>query len=227
MQALWQAALEPVNIFYTILLGIIILYWLSVFIGALDLSAFDFDLDVDVDIDADIDLDVDVDADVDADTNAGNALGWFAGALHFFNFGKVPFMVLMSFVVLTAWSLSILLNDNIGHGRWWFALAMFIPIVFLSLIAGKILSTPFVPIFKALDNELKTVDFIGMICEIRIPASFMKSGQAVVQINGYDQILSVKTENEDIELKRGENARIIRKTEDNQDYIVRREVVLP
>ena len=117
MQELWQAAFEPVNLFYTILLGLILLYWLSVLVGALDLSALDFDLDVD----ADMDMDVDVDADIDADAEMESSLGWMAGALHFFNFGKLPFMILMTFVILPAWVLSIGLNENLGHGRWWFA----------------------------------------------------------------------------------------------------------
>ena len=91
MQALWQAAIEPVNIVYTILLVVVALYWLSVFLGALDLSSFDFDVDADVDVDAD--LDVDVDADMDVDGEAHTTIGWFAGTLHFFNFGKLPFMI--------------------------------------------------------------------------------------------------------------------------------------
>ena len=55
MQELLHYAVEPVNIVFTGLLILVIMYWLSVMIGALDLSSFDLDFDTDVDIDVDVD----------------------------------------------------------------------------------------------------------------------------------------------------------------------------
>ena len=223
MQALWQAAIEPVNIFYTVLLGVIVLYWLSVFLGALDMSAFDFDVDVDADID--VDVDVDVDADIDMDGEANTTVGWFAGVLHFFNFGKLPFMILMSFVILSMWCLALLSNDYVGHGSWGFALAMFIPILFVSLIIGKIVTTPLVPIFKNLDQAVEPINYIGKICKLRLPASSSKFGQAEVNIDDDVLLIEVKTESDEEVIKRGETARVIGKTSDNKFYLIKREVI--
>ena len=47
-----QAALAAVNLPYTVFLGLILLYWLTVIIGALDLDLFNIDLDADADVDA-------------------------------------------------------------------------------------------------------------------------------------------------------------------------------
>ena len=106
MQELLQAALAPYNIVHTLLLTVVLFYWLGIIFGALDISAFD------IDVDAGVDMDVDADVDAGAD---GNGVGWFAGALHFFNFGKLPFMLIMSFVIFFAWAISILAHHYIGH----------------------------------------------------------------------------------------------------------------
>ncbi|GAB5553454.1 MAG: hypothetical protein Sapg2KO_30450 [Saprospiraceae bacterium] len=224
MQDLWLAAFEPVNLLYTILLGFVLLYWLSVLLGAIDLGALDFDIDADLDVDLDVDVDIDADLDVDAET--GGNLGGFAGFLHFFNFGKMPFMIVMTFVVFPAWMMSIGLNEYFGNGRWWFALAMFIPIIFFSLIIGKILTMPLVPIFARMNKTAKPIDYIGLICKLRLPASASRFGQAEVMIDGSSLLIEVKTESDETPIKRGETARVIGKTEDKRYYLIRREVII-
>jgi len=96
MYELIQTAFSPVNLIYTFLLIIVIMYWLSIIIGALDFGSFDIDFD----IDADVDIDIDVDAEIETGSSSN-----LAGVLHFFNFGKLPFMVIMSFAVLFAWAI--------------------------------------------------------------------------------------------------------------------------
>ena len=90
MQELLQAAFSTPNIVFTVLLLVVMLYWVSVFMGLLDMGSFDVDIDVDMDVDVDVDIDADVDADAEV-TGGG-----LAGILHFFNLGQVPFMVIMN-----------------------------------------------------------------------------------------------------------------------------------
>ncbi len=214
MQELLQVAFLPVNLFYTILLLLVIFYWLSVILGAIDLSSFDLDFD----IDADIDLDADV--DVDADVEAGTTTGWLAGTLHFFNFGKMPFMVIITFVAMSGWVLSILSNYYIGQGSALFALAMFIPILFVNLVVAKILSTPLIPVFKRLDTTAEAIDYVGMECRLKLPASATKFGQAEVLIDDTPNLINVKTENDKDPISSGEQAIIIGKTEDDKYYLI-------
>ncbi len=220
MQELIQVAFLPVNLFFTVLLLLVILYWLSVILGAIDLSSFDLDLDIDADVDVDADLDVDVDADVDAD--AGTTSGWMAGALHFFNFGKMPFMVIMTVVIMSGWLLSILSNYYLGKGSIAFAIALFVPILFVSLIIAKVVTTPLIPIFKRLDSNAEAIDYVGMICRLKLPASASKFGQAEVLIDGAPNLIYVKTQNDEDLINNGEEAVIIGKTEDERYYLIER-----
>ncbi len=216
MQDLLNAAFAPVNIGYTILMMIVLLYWLSVILGAIDLDAFDLDLDADVDVDADVDLDADVDAE------AGSIGGAIAGVLAFLNFGRVPFMLIMSVVILTAWSLAILTNHYYGNYTWGVALVAFLPIMLVSFIVAKIVSTPFVPLFARFNQVVKEIDYIGHPCRLRLPASADKFGQAEVNIDGDNLLINVKTAEGEDGLASGEEALVIGQTADKRYYLVRR-----
>ncbi len=223
MLELLQAALHPVNFLFTILLLVIIFYWISVIIGALDINTFDFDLDVDTDLDIDIDVDVDADMDVDTEAEVGSSGGLFAGALHFFNFGKLPFMVIMSFAILISWFISITTNHYFGKLSYGFAIALFIPNIFVSLLLTKWITSPLVPLFKTFDEGVEPVDFIGQSCILTMTASSKKMGQANVEIENNKLLVNVKTEEEDGEvLKKGEEALIVGKSENGKFYFVKR-----
>lgn len=214
MNELIQVAFSPLNLFYTVLLLLVILYWLSVILGAIDLSTVDLDLDMDADVD------MDVDADLDAD--AGASTGWLAGALHFFNFGKMPFMVIFTVVVMSGWLLTILSNYYWGNGSPGFAIALFIPILFVSLLIAKVVTTPLVPVFERLDTTVEAVDYIGMACQLKLPASASKFGQAEVLIDDVSNLIMVKTDSDEKPLGTGEKALIVGKTEDEKYYLVKK-----
>ena len=127
MQELFQVAVHPLNLVYTVLVALVVLYWLSVILGAIDISAFDFDLDTD--------LDVDVDADVDTDISVD---GWLATALHFFHFDRLPFMLVMSLVILSAWSMTVLTNHYWGNYSVAFGLALAAPILLVAFLLGRV-----------------------------------------------------------------------------------------
>ena len=203
----------PINLLYTLLLLMVVLYWLTVILGALDLSSFDLDLDVDVDVDVDADVDIDADA-------GGHEIGWIAATLHFFNFGKMPFMVVMTVTVIAGWILTILSNYYIGNGSMLFAILFFLPILLVSLFAAKLFTAPLIPVFKRLDTTAEEIDYIGMACRLKLPASANKFGQAEVLIDGVPNLINVKTEAEAIQINSGEEALIIGQTDDERYYIV-------
>lgn len=219
MQELWNAALSAVNLPYTFLLGLVLLYWFSVILGALDLSAFDFDVDADIDADIDVDVDVDVDADVDSDFDAGSG-GWFASALNFFNFGKVPFMIIMTVVIVSSWAMAIMSNHYWGNYEWLFALAMVGPILFVSLLLAKLLTTPLVPLFEQINKASEPIDYVGQNCRLLLPADYEKFGQAEVTINGDSLLIRVKTAQPGLRLQTGDQAVVIGKTPDKEFYLV-------
>ena len=71
MQEFLTIILSMPTVVYTVLMGLMALYWVTVIMGAVDIDLFDLDADLDADIDLDADLDLDVDADIDVDVDAG------------------------------------------------------------------------------------------------------------------------------------------------------------
>lgn len=218
MHELLQAATSPVNILFTALLVVVLIYWLSVIIGALDISSFDFDIDHDVDIDHDIDV------DHDTDVNSGHEAGWFSGMLHFFNFGRIPFMVIMTFLILSMWSISILGNHYIGGNSWGFAAVLFFPNLAISLLITKILTSPLVPVFEKLNAGTEPVDYIGLTCKLLLPATSTQMGQAEVIFEDNPLLINVKvSEDYNQPILRGEEAVIVRQSSDEKYFLIEKE----
>ena len=212
MTELIQASLALENIIYTALLVIVLLYWLSVILGGLDMGSIDIDLDIDADID--------VDADLDA---GGSADGWFAGALHFFNFGKLPTMVILSFTILFNWMINILMNHYVGGGHLSFALVLAIPNLFVSLVLTKIVTTPLIPVFAQLNAPEEKINFTGMLCKLMVSANTTKKGQAEVIYENRSILIYVKVDDaEKSQITKGEQAVILRPAEDASYYYIRK-----
>lgn len=210
MAELLQEAMAPVNIVYTGLLMLVLIYWLSVIIGALDMGFFDFDFD----------FDADVDVDLDVDAGAGGSGGWLVGALQFFNFGKLPFMTIFAVLTICMWSFSILLNHYFGNGSVLFALAILFPMLFVSLIITKVVTTPLIPLFKDVDG-MKEIDYVGMVCKLRTALSVGKLGQA--ELNAYDSIIFINVmlpSDATTNLAIDDEALIIGKVEEEDYYLI-------
>ena len=221
MNELIQFAFTSVNLAYTFLLILVLIYWLFIIIGALDFGSLDIDFDIDADVD--VDVDIDVDADVDTEIEAGSGAGWFIGFLHFFNFGKLPFMVIMSFVILFSWTFSMLANYYFGEQSILFALAFAFPNLFVSLCLTKLITTPLLPVFQKLDSGIEPVDYVGLTCKLVLPASANKLGQAEVVFEDNPLLVNVKVDHESPAVfNKGEEAIIIRKEKSKPYYIIQK-----
>lgn len=190
MQELIHMAFSGVNLIYTIFLLLALVYWLSVILGALSMDALDFDVDVDADVDLDVDLDLDVDADVDADIEAEavGSTGWFVSALHFFNFGRIPFMIIWTVTSLSMWLISVYLQQHFGPS-WGMAIALLIPNLFVGLIVTKIVTTPLIPVFERMDKGEQPVDYLGMECKLLFDLEPGEKGQGEVILENHTTLL--------------------------------------
>lgn len=213
MQELLQAAVTSANIVYTTLLVMVVFYWITVLLGALDASSLDFDFDMDVD--ANVDIDMDTDVDVDADSSGFSV----AGALGFFNFGKIPFMILMSILIFSMWIISIVANHYMpGGGAVLFALMLFFPNLAVGLIITKIVSTPLIPVFKDYrSNGVEEIDFIGLVCTLKMSAMIGQISQATVTHDGNPVLVTIQADQKSGALQKGQEVLIIGKT-DNLKY---------
>lgn len=243
MGELITAALSTSNLFLTFLLGLMTLYWMSVIIGAIGMDSFDVDIDADVDIDVDVDVDVDIDADVDVDADidadadvdadadqVGPSGGAYTGSitlkiLRFFNLGRVPFMVLLSTLVLCMWSISIYCNHD---GSWLnpdnvtsLAAIYFVPNLVASLFLSKLFTAPLVPVFAKLNTSEKALVIDGKVGTLMTSIKDTETGQLKIDINGSIVALNVKS-NDGVPIKKGEKVVVIEKFDDGKSYVVQK-----
>lgn len=126
----------------TALMALVLLFWISAILGAIDIDFFDIDgTDFDLDVDAHAHADVDADLDVDGHSTAGGIIG-FLSAL---GLTGVPISVSMSLWVLFAWVL-VFFGDHwvlsqLQTGFWadWF---VYYPLALLLLIVCIVLTVP-------------------------------------------------------------------------------------
>ncbi len=228
MKELIDAAFSSVNIFPTILFILIIIYWLFVVIGAMDINVLDFDVDADADVDIDVDADVDLDADTDVDTDADvesdvdtqGAIISLNSVLSFFNLGRVPFMILMSFYTLSVWTISISINYVLHNQSVPFSLLLLIPNLIVSLFVAKILTTPFAIIYTRMaKNSDDNFEYQGKMCMTIMPVSENKIGQAEIEHNGSRFRINVITK-EGTAMEKGESGLIIDFIASKKCYLV-------
>lgn len=167
MKELFYFAIAGANVIPTLLLIGIVLYWCSVLIGAVDLDMFDLDLDL----------------DSDTDGHSEGGLEWLNSVLRFFNLGRVPLMVFLTFLVLPLWIFCIVVNDMLGFESLIPGLITFGIGFFICMFVAKVLTMPFVKLFDKLEEEQNT-SVIGKICTLQSSINNGRVGQALIQQQG-------------------------------------------
>lgn len=220
MNELLEAAIAGVNVIPTSLLIFVLVYWLIVVMGLIDMKA------IDISPDHDFHADVHAEADLPAkEIHAGDyaynsgSITWLNSVLAFFNLGQVPFMVFMSFLVLPVWVISILVNHYLGNSSLLMGLLFLIPNLVVSLFIAKFLTMPFVKIFSYLYKDPEQEDIVGKVCTILLPASSDKMGQAVIRSRGNTLMLNVKTTDNE-PLAKGRNAIVIEFRKEKNYYLI-------
>lgn len=212
MKELWEQAILPYNLPLTILLVVMVGFWLLSLLGAVGMDALDVDVDADVD--------VDVDADVDADGDFGD---FSAAMLRVVNAGLIPVTVVLSILILLMWISVMTLNFylNPGHSgliALGFAVAAFI----LGVIGTKIITQPLVPFMRRLkeaENAAPVIGEVGIVRSIELDSSY---GQVEVQRpDGAPAILNARLGADSTAVPRGTEVAIISMDEKTGIYLAR------
>ena len=205
------------TVLFTILLGVVLCYWVLVIVGALDFDflhhSHDVDLDVGHDLDLDVghvhvdglhghadvghDVDVDGDLDVDADADVHVHGAGFAGVMHAFGLVGVPITVSMSLVILMGWILCYLgMHYLRGVVVGAMASAVFVGVPLVALVAGAWIAgravQPLRPLFETHVAPTK-LDLVGRICTVMTGSVTDRFGQAKLEDEGADHIVQVRT----------------------------------
>jgi uncharacterized membrane protein SpoIIM required for sporulation len=98
------AAFSASNLIITLLFLAVLIYWSIVIVGAIKIDSIDFNVDADHHIHIDHGQ-----SDIPHDVPNNS---WFFGMLRFFNFGRVPFMVVISILIISMWTISMMCNHE-------------------------------------------------------------------------------------------------------------------
>jgi hypothetical protein len=205
---LLQSSLQFPTVVFTIALGIALVYWLFVLLGALDLDLLgsghpDFDVDVSgvhTDVGGGHDATGGHDADGDADGAGGGV--WSALGL-----GTVPLTISISFILLVGWVGSLLgmhyLVGDSGVGR-----AILLPIMLiLALPIAALLVRPLAPVFRIKEGK-SNADYVGHVCTVTTNSVDDTFGFANIEDGGSIVQISVRCDKTG-KLARGDKALII------------------
>jgi hypothetical protein len=199
MDQLLHIALAFPTVLLTILVGIAMVYWIFVILGALDI-----DLVADADADG-LDAGGDVGGDVAGDAgggagdggDAGDAghdhgdhgdHGGSAGILAALGLRKVPLTISTSLIVLFAWTICLIamlaLDGFDGLPRWILGIAVLLGSLLMALPLAAVCARPIAPLF-VIHEAKKRKDYVGSVCTITTGEVTGKFGQARIQEGAY------------------------------------------
>jgi len=200
MLELLRTSVTGVNIIPTALLGLVVLYWLTVIIGVLDIDFLDFDIDTDIDVDG--------------------AANPFQGFLAFLNFGGVPVMLVLSIIFLCFWVLSMLAHLLPFETGGVMGAVLFIPSLLISIAIAKLICKHLAGLFvESHETNSKAYELEGKLCTLLCELSLGRLGQAEVMLDNAFITINVKLE-EPQNLQKGDSALVLKKDPDKDFYII-------
>lgn len=226
MNLLLEASVRFPTVIFTIGLGIVLVYWLFVLLGALD-------------------LDVLGGADAaGAGKGAGEAIGdlitggakggaeglkglkvdadGHGGLWHGLGLAQVPVTISLSVILLLGWVASLLgmeyLRPALGSLGGWFPGALLVATVVAAIVVSGVLVRPLGPLF-AVKSGKSNKDYVGHVCTITTGSVDEGFGQANLEDGGTVLVIPVRCDRPG-SLGRGHRALIIDFDEVRQAYVV-------
>jgi hypothetical protein len=163
---------QPVNLVPTMLLLVVLAYWLLAIIGVLGGDLFDIDLD---------------------GSDAGD--GWAAG-FKFLHLGDVPIMLVVSLFVLFFWATTIMSNHYFNPNlSGWVVVYFLIPNLIASLLVTKLILFPTVTIFKKLSpaQSHDKAHFVGRLAVVQTSEITDEFGQISIQQDGPPLVFNARS----------------------------------
>lgn len=210
MGELLNIIFSGVNFIPTLLFALVLFYWIIVSIGAIDTDFLDFDVDIDADFDAEVEI----------EGNAASNLFALNKVLAFFNLGKIPFMVFLTFLAIPIWFLSIMTNNILGNNSIIISLILLIPITIVSLFIAKFFTIPFVKLFAVLEKESYEDNIIGAIGTVRLSANSDKKGKADVMVGDSFFTILIKTHESALTVKKADKVLVLDHIKEGNYYLV-------
>lgn len=193
----------PTNI-YTVILGVLLVFWLFAIVGALDIDFISFDADIDFDTDVDI--------------------PGFVGLMHTLGFLGVPFTIVISILVFLAWVFTYLLS---AYALTWIPTDILkLVLGTVALIASFVLAVPITskivaPLRKMAEvNQAKSnKDFVGYVCKVKSQSVDLEFGQGFIEDGGAGLTVRIRAKTPN-DFSKGSLLRVIHYEVDGNYYEV-------
>ncbi len=212
---------STLNLIATVMLGMTMLYWVVVIVGAVGIDSLDFDFDFDADGGMDGHFD-----GLDGD-GAGHGVlhaGIGASILRFFHIGTVPLLVLWSVFILTFWVVGVFTYPLLGSWGGLLQLAALVPMFLVTLALTKMLTLPLKTLFariQAQEQAEQHLDLIGKRCTVVSLTATHRAGQVEVATDAAPLRLNVRTSDPNTVLNKGDEAVLIAKDPTTGAYTIR------
>lgn len=223
MGEVFSEALAYYNLPLTVLLVLVLLYWIMVIVGVLGMESFDIDAGGDADLDLDAGGDAHVEVDAHGDVHGGVDGGLGLTVLKFLNFGQVPAMVVISVLVLAMWFLSMVGNFVLnGSGSLLIAGGVFVGSLFVGALLAKLFTAPLKPVFRALNRNYDTHEpIIGRTCVVKSLEVTSTHGQAEIEREGATVLINVRIAEGRDALARGDRALVVGHEPEKDIFIIK------
>ena len=216
----------------SLLLLVVLAYWIFVLLGALDLDLFDLDADLDADLDVDVDVDAGVDADAGVEVGAEGGAGAAEGAgalvsvLMALGWTGVPLTITLSIFIFMTWIASFLgtyAAQLLAHGLP--ALVVKVGVTIGAGVTGVVLTRVLVwPLRKMLKTQIarKGADhFVGKTVRVTSMSVTPTSGRgSFTEADGAHIDVAIRCEEGNNSLQRGDEALIIGYDADKHLYYI-------
>ena len=190
-----EASLRFPVVVFTIGLGIVLIYWLFVLLGALDIDLLG-----------------------GADHHGHDAGGHDAdGFMTKLGLGVVPVTITVSLIMLVGWVGSLLVMHHFGHLSG-VKYALLPGMLVASMLATNILVRPLAPVFKIREGKSNR-EYVGHTCTISTATVDEKFGHANVEDGGVTMNIAVRCDGT-AKLARNDKALIIEFDDERQAYLV-------
>lgn len=199
------------TVVYTTGLGVVLVYWLTVILGALDVDVFG--------VDGDLDLDVDV---ADATDGGVEGASGLAAILTVLRLRHAPLTVSISVLTLAAWVFSYVgartVMPLLPLPAALSALLVGVAALGLGLPVASLVTRPLGPLFALQEGKNKQ-SFVGGMCTVRTGRVDGKEGQALIEDGGAGLLVRVRCDDPKA-LARGDQAIITAYDADEDVYDV-------
>ena len=214
MNELLDESFRLVNFPFTVLIIIVMIYWLLVMFGAV---GGEHGSEVDHDLETDFDAEHHVEGHHHGHHEGGSLWG---SALKFVNLGEVPVMIVLSVLVLSAWTFSMVANHYWTGGSSLLALAFLVVNFVVTIFITRYVTMPLKPLFRAINKQYdKPVEIIGTHCKILTTEANGEFGQGEIATEGAPLLINVRVLNNET-LHRGDLAVIVREDKENRIFYI-------